>query len=406
MVQGISGVAAVKNDRSPVSNLNAIISDNARRKPLHTYAKRSRTTSAYKGYMQVDSALGRHQKKQKPGNGEVSGLSFPTMSYDTGSDGFDSHRLRCVTVDLKPRPLDATYQLRMVPNLTLTFEADRLREDGRVRTHPRVTAQWSNVIDSILLNHDSEGRPHRAAHSESSMRRKLCETPSRAPFTAFNSKQLWESASKVSEKESSEIDTSKKGEVDSDRVYRALRFVKLDVSARDKKQKGNMQRTSNKDANLKRSVNKRELQLSSKGNTVGRNKRNGNADCVSNKGAVNRLDVVSSDSPLAFHHRTHNAQPLIAIRPQADLACDTSMNDEVAPSMRAEQTPGIKVPTGTSKSQIDHGSRNVANSLAKWATECGKPKPLSTMIERPDMLLDLLKKAERKSMVPSTRFRQ
>ncbi|KAJ9109003.1 hypothetical protein QFC21_000329 [Naganishia friedmannii] len=65
---GAFGVAALANDTSPLSDLDAMIRENARRKPAHTSTKRSRTTSS-KSYMQVDLALARRQEEPTFGNG-------------------------------------------------------------------------------------------------------------------------------------------------------------------------------------------------------------------------------------------------------------------------------------------------------------------------------------------------
>ncbi|KAJ9125346.1 hypothetical protein QFC22_000306 [Naganishia vaughanmartiniae] len=367
--------AGTGNQTSPLSDLDAMIREKARKTPVHTYMKRPRTMLASKDYMQVDLALGRHYVEQRPGNGEDQGVP------DAKSRTLAGHS-------------DTRYRLQMVPNVNLTFKMDHPPEDARVRTHSRVTAQWSQVIDCTLLTTESESRAGRTVYAKSYMDPDLCATPLRAPFTAFNSKQLRESASKAGEKELSNFHPSKKGESDSVRVYGALRFVELDISNRDLMQQGIGASTSSKKAKLKHSADKRDLQPSTKRKTVRLGKGNDNAGLISIRAVGQRHDGLSAASPLAFHSRRHTVRPLATTQAAADFACDTSMNHDPTPSITTDETPRVMVAEPTSLSSTEHGSRKGVAAPTIIATEFVNTKPLSTMIGNPDNLLGLLKRVE------------
>lgn len=284
----------------------------------------------------------------------------------------------------------------MVPNINLTFKADHAMEDVKIRSNSRATTQWSNNIDPSLITNESGGRSAYAAYSRSCIHANLSETPSRAPFTAFNSKQLRKSALKVPKKKSTNLDSSKKGQVDSDRVYRALRFVKLDRSTRNAMQKGTVKNRSSKKAELEKKGDRRDLPFSTICNTVRLVRKSDDADSTLNKGDGRRQHVVSAASPLTFHGRKHNSQLLATTHFDIALAGDTSMNQERASSTAANETLRIAVTKETTKAQFDHGTREITASLVASATEASKSKPLSTMIKQPDILPNLLKQAERK----------
>ncbi|KAJ9102245.1 hypothetical protein QFC19_004790 [Naganishia cerealis] len=275
---------------------------------------------------------------------------------------------------------DDRCRLHMVPNYNLTFKKELPSHDTKMNQKSHHRTPWLNVIDARLLRSDYGGAADNDPNSQFLRATGGDETPSRRPFTEYNCKRSQDSTAAISKKASARISTSKTRGADSDRVYRALRFVELSTARNTAQRRGGNNVLSRSSSQM-RAVR------------FGFGDGNSRVEDVTDKLSERHSSLLSmpATSPLAFHGGKPGLPqfPTIQLKPQRH--CNPS-NVAQVPAVNESSSSG-DVNSDPSEPQIFPVSTNVVCPPSVFATSSLNSKPLSAMIERPEILLDLLKLA-------------